>query len=133
MSSTATSPLLDTGVGGGTLIAAASVEDKKLSNATGSLPAANVLMSDGSTVEVPKYKPSTYTSDKKKIVGYSIYGRPTVFLTESNTVTCLLRHGYLKEPLISAFPAIEIEIDGKTFKVTNGLKKLDVKSFKVIR
>ncbi len=93
----------------------------------------SIVYSDGSTVEVPKYKHSTYTSDKKKIVGYSIYGRPTVFLTESNTVTCLLRHGYLKEPLISAFPAIEIEIDGKPFKVTNGLKKLDVKSFKVIR
>ena len=93
----------------------------------------SIVYSDGSTVEVPKYKPSVYTSDKKKIVGYAIYGRPTVFLTESNTVTCLLRHGYLKEPLISAFPAIEIEVDGKTFKVVNGLKKLDVKSFKVIR
>lgn len=92
-----------------------------------------IVYSDGSLDEIPRYKTGTYVSGDKKIVGYSIFGSPVALMTESNNVLVLYKLGYLKEPLISALPAEEIEVDGTVHKVVSGLKFSDVKSYKIIK
>jgi len=73
------------------------------------------------------------TNENLHIVGFTFYRTPTVVITESNLLSVFVRISAVKELIKAAFPATEIEVDGKIYTVNSNLALENVKSYKVTK